>query len=521
MEQVEIEIEATEWDEASKVLKFLPRGNDAIANSICLRAHNGVRKWIASSDIRAVCIDGGSDSGDYEILLSESAFYIGWALAGLHGVAKIIRSEDGETKVGAYSEYTSFNALNGKYELNMNVFEAGENDVTYELSPHLLYRMTGSLAQRITDLDTALRRPLRLRTQQSNFQIEINDIDQGLVTARLDTTKVSGEASLTVPVNAVAFKSILEDAEFGEDFRLTLPHDIGKLIGFSSPGIRAVLVPLSANSQRALKNVEEVIKEVCGELTLHTDQDGDYCLSRHGHRIYGRLKTDVEETLFQVFAIVLDEIEESPELLKELNQLNSNVGYARVFAIEGQILAEVDLVGVSCDAVELSLAIKRVQEVATDVAPMLNAVFGGQVWSDPAELRWAGYRQAVVRAQVSPTWRCELNGSQPVSPWPFPGEVFVITGWNPQGLDVPGSEINAQIAAEIVRNGGHFVDGEGGTADNSYSEPSLVAWGISREVARAIGRRASQDAIFEIDADIVQILDCNTDRVEILNRRSV
>jgi hypothetical protein len=43
---------------------------------------------------------------------------------------------------------------------------------------------------------------------------------------------------------------------------------------------------------------------------------------------------------------------------------------------------------------------------------------------------------------------------------------------------------------------------------------ALTAWGLSREAAPGIGHKAHQDAIFDIDANYVRLVDCQSDRIE-------
>ena len=79
--------------------------------------------------------------------------------------------------------------------------------------------------------------------------------------------------------------------------------------------------------------------------------------------------------------------------------------------------------------------------------------------------------------------------------------------------------MNSQIGADVLQMGGRFVSGAGVSRDGTYSEPSLVIWGLSREQAREIGRKASQDAVFEVVDEEVRLVACFTDQVEALPRR--
>lgn len=150
-----------------------------------------------------------------------------------------------------------------------------------------------------------------------------------------------------------------------------------------------------------------------------------------------------------------------------------------------------------------------------DVGP--SVVLGGALVGDPDEERRAIYRTTIIDAEVTPGMSTTLNGPLGATVWPFPGVVHVITGWNPQGVvrdDESNSDINIRIAEDILRRGGRFVHGHGRSPDGQYVEPSVVAWGLSRDEAAGMGRRAKQDSIFEIDGDVVRLVSCFSSDVD-------
>ncbi len=74
-----------------------------------------------------------------------------------------------------------------------------------------------------------------------------------------------------------------------------------------------------------------------------------------------------------------------------------------------------------------------------------------------------------------------------------------ITAWNPfsKSLSLGANEFwNRDLKRYLIVRGFSFVDGEGrGRAGEWPPEPSIVAFGISRTEASAIGRRYRQNAI--------------------------
>jgi hypothetical protein len=87
----------------------------------------------------------------------------------------------------------------------------------------------------------------------------------------------------------------------------------------------------------------------------------------------------------QVFSIVLRDVTSTHELLAELNSLNAGVGFARVFWVNDQVLAEVELLAETLDLEELANACRTVARVSDELGPLLAASFGADAPTDPAD----------------------------------------------------------------------------------------------------------------------------------------
>ena len=221
--------------------------------------------------------------------------------------------------------------------------------------------------------------------------------------------------------------------------------------------------------------------------------------------------------MLQVFAVVLRDVERDTDLLAELNDLNTELQFARLFIVGGQVLAEVDLVASTLDSEELRNAIDKLQDVDRRIKPMLAAVFGGDIGVDPFEDRWQAYRTTVIEAEIAPGFLSPLNGPEGLLVWPFVGSVFAITGWNPQGIAIDeqaNDAINRRIAHDVIDAGGRFLHGMGHNPEGTHTERTLIAWGITRDQALTFGRKASQDAIYEVSPDEVRLLSCSNAREE-------
>lgn len=322
--------------------------------------------------------------------------------------------------------------------------------------------------------------------------------------------------TITRSIQPKYLDAVLKQFESEEQVAVQMPADPTKPLFFTSPGAIAVLMP-QAPEDPVQTHVESVIDETIGTLAIISDEDGIYPLQRRVIPVYGRIIDDRSPVAFQVFASLVDDVAPTAELLTELNDLNRNLGFARLIHADHQVLAQVDLVAASMDGDELTTAIERIVDIAERVMPMLAAVHGGSAVIDPEATRWGALRSMLIEAEVRPGKTTKLNGKGAASTWPFPGPVYVVSGWNPQGVvmdEESSASINAMIAQDILLGGGRFVHGRARVPGSTNAEPSLVAWGLSRENALMIGRKASRDAIFRIDADEVRLLSCTDDRTE-------
>ena len=68
----------------------------------------------------------------------------------------------------------------------------------------------------------------------------------------------------------------------------------------------------------------------------------------------------------------------SAELLHELNEINADVGFVRVFWVQGQVLVETELIGESLDVTQFTHSCAVVDRVADRIAGRLAEQFGGQ-----------------------------------------------------------------------------------------------------------------------------------------------
>ncbi len=281
-------------------------------------------------------------------------------------------------------------------------------------------------------------------------------------------------------------------------------------------------MPLQTRLCSSFHHVRKVVEEEFGYLASIFDDDGICRITRRGSEVLGELIEDRGIPVFRVFCSLLDECESTEELLQELNELNENTAFVRLFLKDGVVTAESDLVAERMDCHELRTATERILNVAQEVIPTLALVLGGRQFDDPFQKRLAKYRQTWVEAEVFPGVCQRLNGTGGIAEWPFPGPIHVLTSWNPEGVEISdevAADINRKIAAEVLAYGGRFVLASGHTPQSPSPEPSLVVWNLDRDVALTISGKASRDAVLEITSDHVLLISENGNVVEQWDRR--
>ncbi len=148
-------------------------------------------------------------------------------------------------------------------------------------------------------------------------------------------------------------------------------------------GFVALLMPCRIGVESSRPAFEAMLAELLDTDPdqLDRDDDGaypvpladDHAMSLTLHA--GDPDTGTPDTV-SVSAVLASDIDPSPELLAELNDLNRNVRFARLFWADGDVLAGGELLLDTLDAAELGHACRTVAHLATRVAPMLRMVHG-------------------------------------------------------------------------------------------------------------------------------------------------
>jgi hypothetical protein len=123
--------------------------------------------------------------------------------------------------------------------------------------------------------------------------------------------------------------------------------------------------------------VETLLEQLSGSDKIKPDDDGDYPVRFRQALYYVRLVGDTHPVV-QIFSVALSGIPTSPELLAVLNELNSDIRFARVFWVREQVLVEADLIGSTLDPEEFNNACRAVATITDGIGPKLAAQFGGK-----------------------------------------------------------------------------------------------------------------------------------------------
>ena len=123
--------------------------------------------------------------------------------------------------------------------------------------------------------------------------------------------------------------------------------------------------------------VESLLEQLTGQDRVTPDHDGDYPVRYQGALYHVRLVGDVDPVV-QVFAIAVAEVKSSPELLAELNDLNTRIRFARAFWVRDQVLVEADLVGPGVGPESFTNACRAVAVITDQVGAGLAERHGGR-----------------------------------------------------------------------------------------------------------------------------------------------
>jgi hypothetical protein len=511
-----IQIHLNEWREVQNMLSCVWREETKALGFVRLMGDGSRRWWYVSDSYRMVRLAGEPDSQAFDVLIAPRLILMADTVADIDGSTELLLRDDPDRGGPTI-------AIRGGH---------GEAE---SWAPKMQYPIVDSIFDELDGIDSLIRIDNeRLRSALSTVSFPPVDPDEGAPPAsalvgsgpghlwlRTDWDGV-GPSVLTIagaggaPVSPKRF-----DTAFMTDLVRLFHEEIDLTIGDHIPQLKmtdgrftAGLMAIKQESAILRDSVEKVIRTVFGPDSLQRDQDGDYQIKVVGIPIWGRLVSG-DPSYLSVFATLLTEVEGTPDLLAELNDLNSNLTFVRVDWREGLVTARVDLVAETLDPTELFTAYQRVNDAASNISPMLNAMFGGDTLDRDAE-RWSAYLETTITAEIVPNTIESLNGPTASEQWLFDSPVHVITAWNPYNIIRSPEEndrSNTELAVALAGRGARFARARGSANDGLHFEDSFITWNLTREDAIDVGREFRQEAVFELTADEFRLVHCGTGAV--------
>ena len=521
---LKIDLDFEEIDDLARLIGMNDLDENRALGNIRLVTRNGRRYWYATDSYVLGRLEGRPDSSELDILLPTRLF-IG---------ASTLRStsNDFELYVNETDNGTRFCTLRG--------------DLGEILGPHIegnyppLDELMGEADSRPTDFQIEARL-LAEAVNSTGYgwdwlpKVHEDEVpllafarsDEGIwVSSRWNvgqatTIFLAGEPAhrtIETTVNAAKFHDILR--RFDEEVRISFGQDSTSPIRFSDGQFTALLMPIKQGMELRRRHVESTISEVFGIDALNRDDVGDYQLQAIGVPVWARLM-DVSPTTLRVFATVAAEIENSPELLNEINEINAKLTYAKIDWDNNFVTVSSDLVAETVDAEELFTAFSRVRQIGDEMSDVIITRFGGRGINGDAE-RWANYRNTVVVAELYPESRLYLNGSSAIEDWPFTKEVYVITAHNPLGItrsDEENRSANLDLAMEIARAGGRYCAALGESRDGGHGEAGFATWNLDFDEVLSLARKFRQEAVFRVTTDEFTLIDAADGSITDISQR--
>ena len=149
----------------------------------------------------------------------------------------------------------------------------------------------------------------------------------------------------------------------------------------SFPGLcrRRALRPGSAAESESsfAQELLVAIREITGFGDLEFDNDGDICLPLRGSQVVFVRRLGATP-LVRIWSPLVRGVDETPELLWQLNSLNASAGLVRFSVHDGVIFAEADVAAEPIVAKHVDLALRRFCGATDGVDVMLQREFGGR-----------------------------------------------------------------------------------------------------------------------------------------------
>lgn len=163
----------------------------------------------------------------------------------------------------------------------------------------------------------------------------------------------------------------LEYEAFDEDTGAIALPDLGLRLAVPTP---------RTNDQDLATAVLATLTEVTGISDLGYDNDGDIGLRKGSALVFVRLID--EPPCVRIYSLLVRDVEESPEILVRLNDINANQSLMRFIYRNGTIFAIADVAAEPFVSAHVAQAFEHFCAIADGMDNLLQAEFGGRIAYD-------------------------------------------------------------------------------------------------------------------------------------------
>ena len=516
-------ISTGEWQAASELVAPFAYDDEHLGSGyVHLVASDGRAVWSARGGTRFARLTTTGSAGNVDALLAPRTITAASALSQAGGPLTIRTGPAGRVSVidGTISYHLNLPALQPPNVDELLRECEGQQSVTTVVALGAL-RHVVSTATRVAQCNQRREKEyptLWLDLEAGHLQLQVEWAGIGPAFYQLDAAG-DGHARIAIdPADLREFCNALDT----DEVRLDVPTDEGGMLVIHAGTWTGGTVAHRSSAESYRPQIEQTLGAVFPGWSLRRDPDGDYVLPRSSTPSYARLADGPPR--LQIFAVALHNIEAGPELLSELNIINAQISLARVFTVGAQVLVEGEILADTIDPATVAAVHQSVDRIASETAPLLAAMFGGTAGPDAPlgrEWTWQRYLETVISVETTPGDWTDLNGPHGADHLPLPEPIHILTASNPCGQNADQDDnltANARLAGELWNAGLTMARAVGRSPDGAHSEASVAVSGLTRQQAREVGQQYGQEAIYEITADTVLLISCNTDRTASTSR---
>jgi type III secretion system-like peptide-binding chaperone len=381
---VEVVVTMEDLDQLhARVLPFVATDGPAL-NRVLVECRAGQVLWTGSDRYRLGRLPAGSGDGEGVFAVPARTMWLARAIGERREAKTVTFVVDGVRGTAYLPEVElPFDASAAGYPdlVWVDELETGE-EVTVTLPAEDLFTVIHGAALRPQFLDDERREEFSLHVDSARGRLRAVASWDGHPDTSA-TVACAASRSARVGVNP-DFLFEMAEAAAQEVLTLHLPGESSPMLRVeSADGYLALLMPVRTGIESLRGPFEEMLAELLGVRSdeLQRDVEGDYPVSLSDtHSLCLSLVEGDEERghphAVHVFAVLASNMEPTLELLTEVNDLNRNLGHARVYWADGNVVVGDELLLETLDAPELEHTCRLIANLAAEVAPLIEMIHG-------------------------------------------------------------------------------------------------------------------------------------------------